>query len=134
MKAFRIPLVDMALRVYVGAREWRSFLKAVTDHGAAREDKDDPKEPPGKGSGRSWGGWVWVEGLEDTNCLVHELSHFLTDTMAALHSEDGEFRAYITGWVVSAVLEWAAKKIPSAEATAKRSGAEAADVKEKKDE
>ena len=39
--------------------------------------------------------------------LAHELSHVMDNIMDKLGSHDGEFRAHVSGWVISHVTAWA---------------------------
>ena len=105
MKRFHVPLIEVTVFVHVGASEWASFLKAVWRKGALKLDRDDVNNPS-KSGGRAWGGWLWVSDIQDTNTLMHEVSHVLDNTMGLIDSNDTEFRAYIAGWLISSVLEW----------------------------
>lgn len=101
MKRFVIPLIDKHLYIYVGESEWKSYYKVVN-----KEVPDTLKKPyPGKDSGRAYGSWVWVD-VKDRNLLIHELSHFIDDTLDFVDIKDHEFRAYLTAWVIDTVLKW----------------------------
>lgn len=104
MKTFNIPLIEKTFDIYVGVKEWEKFKHDTVKEGANKY-KDLPV--PEMGSGRSWGGWIWMSTLKDRRLIVHELSHLIDDTMNDLHTDDSEFRAYITMWVIGNVLEWA---------------------------
>ena len=63
-------------------------------------------EYPGKDSGRAYGGWLWIDNGKDRNTVIHELSHLIDDIMVLVHTDDTEFRAYLTGWIMDNVLKW----------------------------
>ena len=105
MKTFCIPLISKTFSVYHGEEDWGRFNRASIKAGAYKESLDAPC--PEKGSGRAFGGWVWVRSISDTAALIHELSHVLDNLMEQLRSSDSEFRAYCTEWVIDTVLEWA---------------------------
>ena len=106
MKTFRIPLVDKVFYIYVGEKEWEHFKKDSIRSGAD-ESLDEPY--PGKDSGRAGGSWIWVDNVKDRNLVIHELTHFVDHLLAYLHSNDEEFRAYLTAWVIDNVLKWVDK-------------------------
>ena len=62
---------------------------------------------PGKDTGRAGGSWIWVDSKKDTNTLIHELTHFIDDLLIHLNTEDREFKAYLTAWIIDTVLRWA---------------------------
>ena len=107
MKTFHIPLIKKRLYVYSGEGDWELFKRASIKAGAYEESLD--ASCPGEGTGRSFGSWIWVWGISDIATLIHELSHFLDDLMANLHSTDSEFRAFCTEWVITSVLVWRGK-------------------------
>ena len=102
MKKFRIPLIDQELHLYIGPKDWEKFKHDVGKQGV---DIEKDMKCPNVNSGKAWGGWLWVYGLNDVKTLIHELSHFIDDLMNTLGTDDGEFRAYITGWVTERVLK-----------------------------
>ena len=106
MKHFKIPLIEKTFDIYVGKDEWEKFKHDTIKEGAT-ESINIPL--PSKGSGKAWGGWVWISDLKDRQLVIHELSHLIDDTMEDLHSKDTEFRAYITMWVIDNVLKWIEK-------------------------
>lgn len=104
MKTFTIPLIEKTFDIYVGVKEWEKFKQDTIKEGATANI--DMPVPP-KGSGKSWGGWIWISDLKERRTIIHELSHLIDDTMNDLHTNDTEFRAYITMWVIDTVLRWA---------------------------
>jgi len=107
MKKFTIPLVDKVFYIYVGEKEWEQFKNDSIDNGA-NESRNEPY--PGEESGRAGGSWIWIDALTDTQTLYHELSHFIDHLMKYLGSNDDEFRAYLTSWVMHNVLKWSGKR------------------------
>ena len=103
MKTFNIPLVDIDFYIYVGEKEWEKFKNDSITNGAEESRKE---VYPGKESGRAGGSWIWFDSKKDTNTIIHELSHFIDDLLKYLRTNDGEFRAYLTGWVIDNVLKW----------------------------
>ena len=107
MKEFKIPLIDKVFYIYVGEKEWEQFKKNSIKNGAD-ENLNEPY--PGEDSGRAGGSWIWIDNKKDRNLIIHELSHFVDQLLNYLHTHDGEFRAYITAWVIDNVLKWAKVK------------------------
>jgi len=103
MKAFVIPLINRRLCIYVGSKGWLDFAKAYKRE-SGKETPDVPVVT--SDCGRSWGGHVWVSALKHQGTLIHELSHAIDETMEVVGSQDTEFRAYITEWVLVNVLKW----------------------------
>lgn len=88
-----IPLIDEELVILSGPTEWKKFCKLTSEAGA---DVSGEGDAPGEGSGRQWGGWIWVHDLGDRKLMLHELSHFMDTLMEHLNTEDGEFRAFLS--------------------------------------
>ena len=116
-KSFTIPLVDVTFYIYVGESEWKAWRNHAGSNGAKMEK--EPEDPPSSGSGRSYGSWIWLGEVDNLELVAHELSHFVDDMMNHIHSDDGEFRAYISGWVHKAVFDWRDKVFEDAEFHAK---------------
>jgi len=107
MKAFVIPLINRRLCIYVGSKGWLDFAKAYR-----RESGEEVSETPivTGNCGRSFGAHVWVSNLKHQGTLIHELSHAIDEAMEVVGSQDTEFRAYVTAWVLVNVLKWARGK------------------------
>lgn len=110
MKQFKIPLIDKQFRIYIGQREWEAFCKYCVFLGMDKNNVE--KKAPIGGSGRCWGGAIWVNRIKDRPTLFHELSHFIDDLMGMIdkNQEKGEFRAYLTEWVYEKSLLWFEKE------------------------
>ena len=80
MKRFRVPLVDLELRVHSG------------DTGIVSWERETGHQIGGH-AGMYSGGHLWVHDLCDEITLAHALSHAVDDIMRTLHSDDEEFRA-----------------------------------------
>lgn len=106
IKRFTIPLIEKNFFIYSGKDEWERFRKITIKEGA---DEELTSPCPKKGSGRCFRGHIWVFTLKDKRILIHELSHLLDDIMLTVGSEDTEFRAYLTEWIMFKVLEWRGK-------------------------
>lgn len=104
MKKFCIPIVDKDIYIYVGKEEYVKFIKAIKSEGAVFKDGEEIEDDPS--GGRCYGSWIWYEDLGDINTIAHELSHFLDNLFATIGSNDTEFRAYVTGYVMEKVLLW----------------------------
>ena len=108
MKTFYIPLIDRRFRIYAGPDEWVKWFRAIVKVGAEPDNTNREDSCPGDGSGRSYGGWIWVYSLGDREALVHELVHSICSLMSGISLEDNEeIRAIISGWIISRVTKWA---------------------------
>ena len=107
MKKFIIPLVDKVFYIYFGEDEWEKFKTITIKEGVDKKMKN--ADCPTENSGRAYGSWIWVYELKDSLTLIHELSHFIDSLMETVKSNDTEFRAYLTGWIIDTVLKWSAK-------------------------
>jgi len=103
MTTFTIPLIGKIFYIYVGKKEWHKYRIDVSKE----DSKIDMGEYPGEDSGRSNGGWIWIDNTKDKNLIYHELSHLIDDVMELINSHDKEFRAYISAWIYDSVLRWA---------------------------
>lgn len=107
IKKIFVPLIEKEVILHIGQESWNKFVKDTKAKGRKSKASDDESIPPGEGSGRTWGSWVWVHDLKDTNTLIHEILHFLDDTYTFVACEDEtEFKAYIGAHVLTKVLEW----------------------------
>jgi hypothetical protein len=101
LKTFTVPLIDMPVHVYVGPSEWGRWLRDCTAEGMDG-DLDCPE-----GGGRTFASRVWIVDASEDELIYHELSHAVDNLLHLIGTRDGEFRAYITGWLMSAVAGWA---------------------------
>lgn len=107
MNTFTIPLVNKKLFIYVGKAEWSILdIEAQKDGALPLRSYDDEAH---EGAGRHFGSHVWVDNLDRADVLIHELSHYIDEVMGELRTNDTEFRAWITEWVITNVLEWTGK-------------------------
>jgi hypothetical protein len=105
IKKILVPVIDKELIIHVGASEWGKFVKALEKQNA--KVSGDEKEAPPKGGGRAYGSWIYVDNLEDTNLVIHEVLHFLSDVYTNLQCEsEEEFKAYIGAYVLTDIFKW----------------------------
>ncbi len=111
MKTFHIPLIDRVLYIYVGHDEWVAWFQATIKAGAKPDEYNTIDTRPGEGAGRSCGRRIWVYNLNDRQCLLHELVHYIQNLMEQLCVTDEEFRCILSGWLIDHVMQWRDKEI-----------------------
>jgi len=105
-RTFTIPLINVDVTVFSGERGWKQFLAIIAEGGVKNFDGSEVEQmPDGLDSGRHWGSYLWVASIEKTGTLFHEASHLIDDCMRHVCSDDGEFRAYITEYVLNALMK-----------------------------
>ena len=99
MRVLTIPLVELPVYVYVGPKEWKRWVADCMAEGMDAED-----ECP-DGGGMTYGGRIWLADTTSDVLLYHEGSHAVDNAMDSIGTDDGELRAYITGWLMSKLSE-----------------------------
>lgn len=105
MKKFKLPLIEIDIDLYLGEKEFNTYIKRTIAEGAVGE-------PPSidDHDGACYGSYVWIKGF-DRNCLFHELEHCMFAIFQSLRAEEEEeFRAYLYGYVFDTVLTWVEKE------------------------
>lgn len=103
MKRITIPLIEHHIYIYRGVAEWQRWLKSSGN-------KDGSDMPLGKEVGRQCGSDLWIGDNATLPTLIHETSHYIDSLMEHLDTQDSEFRAFITEYVMIRILEYAAKE------------------------
>jgi len=102
MRTIKIPLVDRIIIIYSGKNEWKKYCTVVNKKGCVDVGPNTCYEDI---MGRCYGSWVFVHDIKDTATLIHEMSHFIDELMKNIGTDDTEFRAYITEYIMMKVIE-----------------------------
>ena len=109
MKKFEFPVNIPSIYIYVGEKEWDSYLLKCTEIGV----KFDPEEAelPSSGEGRTNRNVMWLSEVEFT-ILAHEFQHVKDFAFYVLNiPTELEFRAFVASLYDPAVYQWAIEEM-----------------------